>query len=290
MKPLVAISFYDRRPMAPLLRLLDSLDEFSAGAEYQRVICINSTGMESLPSAIVDRVDGVLERENLGMNIGAWDAAYRQWPGRPAYVFLQDECYAVRDGWMSQALAAVQEPSVGLAGESFNAAWDQTWDELRNGPGKNSLPEHFVDGATANRVDVYLHHMRHYGIDPGASGRHLRSLAWAARGEVLASIGGFPQGGNYGECIAAEIGVSRAIEARGLALRSIGPSPFHVFRHVEWNQDKPGGPFTHKPVLLRELQSLREEVKTLRERLDSPSYGDLGRGLLARLGIREIRK
>lgn len=289
MKPLVVISFYDRRPIEPLLQLLDSLDRHDAGVAYERVICVNETGSQPLPVEVTSRVDGVLARVNLGMNIGAWDAAWRQWPHHPAYLFLQDECYAVRDGWLAGALAAVADPSVGLAGESMNTAWDKCWDDLRAGPGQSALPEHFIDGEAANRVDVYLHHIRRYGIDPGAGGRHLRSLAWVARNDVLEQIGGFPVGANYGECIAAEIATSRAVEAKGFKLGQIGPAPFHTFRHIEWNQDQPGGTFTHKPVMHRELQRLKKEVSALQRRVDLPTFGELGKGLLARLGLRKKR-
>lgn len=287
MKPLVVISFYDRRPIEPLIHLLDSLDARDAGAPHERVICVNASGAAPLPVEVTERVDGVLLRANQGMNIGAWDAAWRHWSGRPAYVFLQDECYAVREGWMRDALAAVADPGVGLAGESLNDGWDRPWEELRTGPGRDVLPEHFVDGAPANRVDAYLHHLQRFGIDPGTRGRHLRSLVWVARGDALTAIGGFPAGANYGECIAAEIGVSRAIEAHGLDIRQIGPAPFHAFRHLEWSQDRPGGRYTQKPVMLQELQRLKALVEALRERIEHPSFRDLGRGLLVRLGLRK---
>ncbi|MFT3755794.1 MAG: hypothetical protein QM769_07565 [Pseudoxanthomonas sp.] len=280
MKPLVVISHYDRRSAEPLVGLLDSLDRFPAGADYERVISVNATGAPPLPASLRQRVHGVLERPNVGMNIGAWDAAWRHWPGRPVYLFLQDECFAVREGWMTLALQALEASGVGMAGESPNPAWDNSWDALRKGPGKAELPEHFIGDRSANRVDVYLHHMRRYGIDPGEGGRHLRSLVWAMRGSVLELIGGFPQGGNYGECIAAEIGVSRSVLAHGLALGMIGPSPFHAFRHLEWNQDQPGGPFTQKPP--QELLRLRQENADLRARLDNPTLSDLWRALQRR--------
>lgn len=283
MKPLIAISFYDRRPVEPLVDMLDSLDRYPSGETYDRVICVNSTGAQSLPETITSRVDGVLERSNAGMNIGAWDAAWRHWRGRPAYLFLQDECFAVRAGWMDDVLAALEQPGVGMVGEAFNTQWDQPWDALREGPGRDSLPEHLIDGVPGNRVDVYLHHMHRYGIDPGPGGRHLRSLVWAFQGAVLEAIDGFAQGTNYGECIAAEIGASRAVEALGLTLRQVGTTPFHAFRHREWNQDRPGGPFTHKPVLLRDLQRLRGDLAVLQAQLEHPSWRDLGRGILAKL-------
>lgn len=283
MRPLLAVSFYDRRPIEPLLDFLDSLDRHPAGAAYERMLCINATGAPPVPTVVRDRFDDVFERPNAGMNIGAWDAAWRRWPGRDAYVFVQDECYVVRDGWLPSALGAVTAHGIGMAGESLNAAWNRPWSELRTTVGENVLPEHFIDGQPANRVDVYLHHMRRYGIEPGDSGRHLRSLVWVLRGEVLERIGGFPSGANYGECIAAEIGVSRAVESLGLELRELGPLPFHVFRHREWNQDRPGGPFSHKPVMQQELKRLREEVAVLRQRVEQPRFGDVMRMWMRRL-------
>ena len=286
MKPLVVISHYDRRSAEPLTGLLDSLDRFTAGVGHERVISVNATGAPALPASLRQRVHGVLERPNAGMNIGAWDAAWRHWPGRPAYLFLQDECFAVRDGWMALVMQALEAPGTGLVGESLNPAWDKPWDRLREGPGKAELPEHFIDGCPANRVDVYLHHMRRYGIDPGEGGRHLRSLVWALRGPVLEAIGGFPQGANYGECIAAEIGVSRAVASRGLALATLGPAPFHAFRHLEWSQG-PGGPYTQiSPGL--ELSRLQEENAQLRMRLDNPTLSDLWRALWRR-GRKQVK-
>lgn len=263
-RPLVVISFYDRRPVAPLEALLDTLDAHPAGVDHDRVVCINAGGGPALPDAIAQRVHDVLVRPNDGMNIGAWDAAWRHWKGRPAYLFLQDECRSVADGWLQAFLDALADPAVGLVGESLNATWDAPWDALRDGPGMHRLPEHVLDGVAANRVDVYLDALRRFGIDAGDRARHLRALIWAIRGPVLQAIDGFPQGRNYGECIAAEIGVSRAIEAAGLQLRQVGPSPFHVFRHREWNQDRAGGAFTHRPVHLDELRALRAEVEQLR--------------------------
>lgn len=266
MNILIAISWYDRRPLEPLLALLDSLDRHPAGARCERVLCVNTTGSQRVPAAVAARLHGVLERPNVGMNIGAWDAAWRHWPGRDAYLFLQDECYAVRDDWLALVQRCLADRDTGLCGEALNPAWDKPWEQLRNGPGRDVLPEHFIDGEPANRVDVYLQRMRAHGIDPGFGGRHLRSLVWALRGDVLSAIDGFISGANYGECIAAEIGTSRAVAALGLELREFGPAPFHAFRHREWNQDRPGGPFTHKPVLLNEIVRLREEVSELRRR------------------------
>lgn len=107
------------------------------------------------------------------------------------------------------------------------------------------MPEHTLDGQPANRIDVYVDLMRRHGIDPGPVGLHLRSLAWFANGDVLAQIGGFPEGTNYGECIASEIAVSRKVISRGYALAQVANTPFRFFRHREWKETFPGGPFPY---------------------------------------------
>lgn len=277
MSSALIISFYDRRPLEPLVSLLDSLDRHAAGSEVRRLLVVNATGAQEIPTAVASRVDEVFTRANRGMNIGAWDAGWRHWPGFDNYLFLQDECFAVRDGWMRAVEDALAKPGAGLVGESLNPAWDKDWDALRTTAGTSRLPEHLIDGRAAdNRVDCYLHHMRRYGIEPGSGGRHLRSLVWALSADTLRAIGGFPEGGNYGECIAAEIGVSRAVAALDRRVEQFADAPFHFFRHCEWNQDRAGGPFTHKPVTLREIERLRENITALEQRWQQPRWRDVG--------------
>ncbi len=284
--PLVVISHYDRRPVEPLVELVESIGALPSGAAYQCVVMTNKTHASALPSCVASLVDAHASRANLGMNIGAWDAAWRRWPGRPAYLFLQDDCLVVRGGWLQAALDALADPAVGLVGESMNIGWARPWEVLRGAQGRDILPEHTLDGKPANRVDVYLAAMQRYGIDPGASGRHLRSLVWGVRGEVLQQLDGFPIGSDYGTCIAAEIGTSRAVEALGLQLAEIGPTPFHYIRHRDWNQDAPGGAWTHRPVQLIERDRLRQRVATLEQRLASVAPASPFAGFRAALSRR----
>jgi len=267
--PLVVISHYDRRPVEPLVDLIDSMQRHAAGAAHQCVVMTNKTHASTLPACVTSRIDAHASRPNLGMNIGAWDAAWRRWQDRPVYLFLQDDCVIARPGWLRAVLDRLSEPGVGLVGESLNKAWDKPWPVLRDAQGRDVLPEHMLDGRPANRVDVYLAALQRYGIEPGATARHLRSLVWGARGDVLRRLDGFAQGSDYGTCIASEIGTSRAVEALGLALAEIGPTPFHYIRHRDWNQDAPGGAWTHRPAQLIERERLRQTIATLEDRLAS---------------------
>lgn len=242
-RQLVVVAFFDQRPLKPVRRLLASMDRHPAGCEYDCVVVVNTTDGAAAAKL---RADGVwcMERENRGMNIGAWDHGWRQAPEYDGYLFLQDDCVVVRDQWI-QAFVDAADGRVGLVGESRNEHWDQPWEQLRRTRGEIPMREHELDGRPANRVDLYLDFMVRHGIDPGESGDHLRGQVWYATRKVLGNIGGFPLGGNRGECIAAEIGVSRTMLAHGWTLAQVAPSPFHYIRHVEWERSTPDGPVEH---------------------------------------------
>ena len=87
--------------------------------------------------------------------------------------------------------------------------------------------------------------MKRWRVDPGLSGRHLRSVVWAASRDTLTLIDGFPIGADYGECIAAEIAVSRKCEANKRRLVQVRDAHFHFVHHREWTQEFPGGAFHH---------------------------------------------
>ncbi len=266
-KNLVVVSFYDRRPISNLEQLLQSMCEFDAGAEYSLVIVVNRTTDEALKFDAAGLQPEVHYRHNIGMNIGAWDYGWRLRKDFDRVLFLQDDCYMVANNWLAAVESKLADSQLGLLGETFNNGWNLNWDALRIRLQNTPLPEHLIDGEVANRIDVYLHCLQNYGIDPGQSGLHLRSLCFAARMETLCAIDGFPIGHNYGECIAAEIGISKKVEALGLRLALIGDEEFAFIRHLEWNQDYPGGRFTKLPVVAKQIGRLKKENQQLRDKL-----------------------
>ncbi len=184
--------------------------------------------------------NGVLyiTRENSGMNIGSWDAGFRAYPDYDCYVFLQDECVIEQHDFLqvyTQAFAS--DGQLGMLGESINPKWTADWLSLQRSGMNVFVPGHEIDGNPAPRVDCYLHHMRRWGIEPGPVATHLRSLIWCFRGETITLLGGFPIGHNKGECIAAEIGVSRKVEELGYTFRQISEQPFSYIYHTEWRRD-----------------------------------------------------
>ncbi|MFK8020848.1 MAG: glycosyltransferase family A protein [Pseudomonadales bacterium] len=270
-KTLVVISYYDRRPISNLHSLIDSMQFFDAGAPYEVCVVVNRTCDEEIELNYPELNPDVHYRHNVGMNIGAWDFGWRLASGFDNVIFLQDDCYIVRDGWVSAINDRLIDTDVGLLGEAANRGWDIPWEELHKREANVNLAEHELNGQKANRVDVYLDCLKRYGIAAGDNGFHMRSLMWAARMETLQQIDGFPHGRDFGECIAAEIGVTKKVQSAGLAIENIDKEDFKYFRHLEWNQDYPGGRFTKHPTVARQIARLKTENNRLKETVSEQS-------------------
>lgn len=274
---LVVISYYDRRPVDDLHQLLKTIREYAAGIDFNICVVVNSTSETRLNLDIELPIE-VLYRSNLGMNIGGWDYGGRNHRSYDDYLFLQDECYVVRKGWLAAFRRRGEEVGIGMVGESINQSWDRSWDELHRQQEGVVLPDHVIDSKGVNRVDYYLKYFIDASIDPGLGGRHLRSLVWYFRGDVLSQLGGFPIGRNYAECIAAEIGVSKRVESLGLRVEQVDKEPFRYIRHREWNQDGPGAPFTHSSTIKRRIAQLENPSWRMLRRMFARKLSDSLRG------------
>jgi hypothetical protein len=228
----IIISFYCARENQRLLALLRSIKIH----KNSTVVVANSDSSKNLPKFDLDIP--LIYNQNIGMNIGAWDRGFREFPYEDLYIFLQDECFLKNNNFV-HALASRfnQDSKLGMLGETVNERWNFPWDALKNSQYNHIAADHFIDGVPAGRVDSYLNFLKVSGIDPGITGRHLRSLMWAIPGNIMRSLGGFPIGTNKGECIGSEIGVSRKIVSMGYKFDQISQTPFHCFGHSEWRRD-----------------------------------------------------
>ena len=231
---LVVVSFYDARPRQELDALLHDLATVPAGWPFSVLVVVNQERAEPTPIAAALPGLRVLHRPNAGYNIGAWEHGWRAAPGHEIYLFLQQECRVRRPGWLAPFVRRLRQPGVGLVGERANPAWAVPWNEIERRFAGHTLPGHQVDGVPAPRLATYRHFFASNGIDPGPSGDHLQTLVLAATGTTLARIGGFPIGRDYGEAIAAEIGISKRVQMLGLSTEEIGPRPFTWFTHPQW--------------------------------------------------------
>ncbi|MBX3414321.1 MAG: hypothetical protein KF708_16660 [Pirellulales bacterium] len=230
----VIVSHYDARPIEPLVQLLDGLAETPAGFPYEVRVVINHETWRPCELPERHRHLTVVHRENRGFNIGAWEQGWRLDPPRDAYLFLQDECIVARENWLLPFVEKASQSDVGLVGERIPPTWDLSWSHLEWQFGKKILPGHEVSGRQVDRLTCYRDFWRRQGIPPAPTGAHVQSLVMFARREVLARIGGFPLGQNYGEAIAAEIGASFLVRALGLRLCEVGETAFTCFNHPQW--------------------------------------------------------
>jgi hypothetical protein len=228
------VSHYDARPAGGLVRLLDQAREVPAGWPFRLRVVVNRELGHGPELPRRHRGTEVLCRENRGYNIGAWEHGWRAGPPCAGYLFLQEECRVAREGWVAAFVRAASQPGVGLVGECLSPVWDAPWGELARRFRGETLPGHRVAGRPAERVACYLDFLARHGIPPGPRGDHLQSLVLFAFHRVLRAAGGFPVGTDYGEAIASEIGVSKRVQALGLALRQAGPAPFTYVEHPQW--------------------------------------------------------
>lgn len=228
-KTLVVISYWDQRPVADLNGLIRSMERHEAGRSFDACIVVNQESGRALDAPKTTFPLSVLNRPNAGMNIGAWDWGWREMPLYDHYIFLQDECRILRDGWLDAYVRCLLEPEVGIVGESINQRWCRSWDELVAEPPKNPRSNLVLE-----RARICLRFMRSLNIPAGLTARHLRSLIWGLSKSTLQKLSGFPIGANYEECIAAEVAVSRQVESLGLSIRQIHRLPFYYVSHVQW--------------------------------------------------------
>jgi hypothetical protein len=231
---LVVIAHYNARPTDNLISLLESMQTMPAGWPFAVRVVVNVALPKVLALPAHLRNVEVCYRENTGYNIGAWEYGWRQAPPYTAYLFLQDECQVARADWVAAFVRRLSAPDIGLVGECLSPDWDAPWEVLKERTKGDRFPEQLIDGQPAERIPCYFHFFSQQCISPGPRGDHLQSLVLSARRAVLEMIGGFPQGRNYGEAMAAEIGISKKVQALGLRICEVGPEPFSYIHHPQW--------------------------------------------------------
>lgn len=232
----VVVSHWVGHDLRVTRRLLRQMRRLPAGRPFDLVIVCNGGGLaaEDLPPPPQMGAFRIVNRENQGYNIGAWDAGWRAAPGYNYYLFLQDECRLRRPGW----LAAFEERhrSLGapaLLGEGL--MWpDMTWEDVIAAARRDFMPSH-ADPDPETPVEIYRRLLAEMGIPEGLVATHLQSLVLFADGALLSRMEGFPSRSPYREAIACEIGISRKAAALGARIERVDPDAnFSVIAHPEW--------------------------------------------------------
>lgn len=253
----LVVSHYNAWPEDKLLALLDQTMRIASGIPFHTRVVVNQAVDRRLELPARFAHVEVLHRPNTGYNIGAWEHGWRTGPAFPTYLFVQEECQILRRGWMEAFDREASKPEVGLVGESV--VCDCSWDLLMTDPPETV--EGVSQGDPAFFAGLYAGLLR-LGVAPGDDGRHLQSLAFAARREVLERIDGFPLGGDWMECVVAEVAISKKVQAAGLETAQIDRRRFRYVLHPQWV--KPLWKRAARQGLKWAPASLRRRIETYR--------------------------
>ena len=232
MRVAVVVSTWTGHPANLLHSLCESMAQHPAGVQYHLFLSANGTEY-SVPAEVAPLFTRIFIRENSGYNLGAWDYAWRRLSGYDRFLFLQDECRVVKDNWLrrfNQRFEAT--PRCGLVGENLKRSWDKPWSDLCDPQLLSSKDEVSVTKAVqARRFRIILDT---WGIHEGATARHMTTVVQFTSRSILEEVNGYNLGQTKKEAMAAEIGFSRKVEAKGYALVQIGRHRHSVIAHRQW--------------------------------------------------------
>lgn len=232
MRVAVVVSTWSGHPSSYLFDLCGSFNCYPAGLDYALILSVN--GLDYTPPAeLLPLFNEIFIRENTGFNLGAWDHAWRRLPAYDRFLFLQDDCLVRRRGWLEKFVERFETtPRCGLVGETLQVGWDKPWAVLSS-PQRIDRKDRdpIRRGAWTNFVRQTL---KGWSIPEGPTGRHITTVVQFTSREILEEVGGYNIGRTKEEAIAAEIGFSRKIEAKGYSLVQVQRSRHSVIGHRQW--------------------------------------------------------
>jgi len=237
MLPAVVVSTWVGNPPDYLRRLCSSMRKQPAGVDYRLFLSANGLDYE-IPPDLKGLFHRVFIRENRGFNLGAWDHAWRHLPDHDFFLFLQDDCRVIRRRWLQAFLERFHQlPRCGLLGENLNRNWDREWSALLSSRSERSDRGCTSPSPVSRRARFYRETLERWRIPPGRTARHLTAVVHFTSRAVLEEVGGYDLADNYEEAIAAEIAISRKIEASGHAIAQVGARRHSRIAHREWPRE-----------------------------------------------------
>jgi hypothetical protein len=235
----VVVSYWTGRPPKDLKKLLRDMKEVDAGSPFEVVIVVNGGDQKplSLPPEFDSLRPRILNRENKGWNLGAWDHGWRQAGDFDYFLFLQDDCFLKTRGWVGDFEFRFDHDSgIGLLGEEI--MWDQmTWPYIRKATDRDLGSLAWPESEPVHPLDTFQTLMTKRGVPPGEVGTHLPSLILFTSKRILEEVGGFPLvGSTYYEAVACEIGISRLIASKGYRIARVRDRSFQLIGHPQWTQ------------------------------------------------------
>jgi GT2 family glycosyltransferase len=228
----VVISTWTGNPPDYLLRLCDSIVEHPAGADYELALCANGKDYVP-PTRVASLFKHVLVRENTGFNLGAWDHAWRSLPEYDRFLFLQDDCVVLEDGWLRSFIRCFETtPGCGLVGETLQRNSGRPWERLCDPKPidrKDHDPQERVEF-----VSFVRQRLADWGIPEGDTALHVTTVVQFTSRKILEEVDGYNLGATKLEAIAAEIGFSRKLVAKGYRLAQVRRRRHCLIAHRQW--------------------------------------------------------
>jgi hypothetical protein len=206
--------------------------EYAAGTNYD--LFLSANGLEySPPAEVMSLFKKIFVRENTGWNLGAWNYAWQQLPDYDRFLFLQDDCVVRKHRWLSSFIACFDKTrKCGLVGEKLQSHWGKLWETMCNPTPINRKDRDPVKRAAW--VAFVRDMMAQWGIPEGSTGLHITTVVQFTSRAILEEVGGYNIGLTKEQAIAAEVGFSRKIEAKGYKLVQIGLRRHSRIGHRQW--------------------------------------------------------
>ena len=233
----VIIAYWIGEREHELHRLLRETRKVDAGAAFDlRIVCNGGSERPLVLPSEFDRDNiHILNRENVGYNIKAWDEGWKFDACHEFYLFLQTECVIKKPGWVEAfEFRMLNDAGVGLLGE--RVVWDRlTWAFIRASTDRDLGSTAWPATEPLHPIDTYKALMTTAGISFGELGTHVPTIIHFASRVVLKEIGGYPFfGPSYREAVGAEVAFSRLIEAQGYRVCQIRDGAFAYIGHKQW--------------------------------------------------------
>jgi hypothetical protein len=236
-KTCVIICYWTGRSTQRLHQLLNQMLTIDAGTDFNLAIVCN--GGDKNPLTLPKKFDAlrpqIFNRENVGLNIMAWDYGWRAVGDYEYYLFLQDECFLKKTGWVSEFEYRMSaDQGIGLLGEYI--MWpNMTWQFIRQATDRD-LGVDWFPGESVHPLDFYQNYMTQQGISTTEIGSHLMCLVIFTKLSILQEINGFLPCKTYREAISSEIALSRLIASKGYRISYVKDERFVMIGHYQWTQ------------------------------------------------------
>jgi hypothetical protein len=263
------------------------MKRIDAGIPFDLVIVCNGGDERplTLPGHFDDLGPRILNRENYGYNLGAWDHGWRNADNYEYYLFLQDDCILKNPGWVHEfVFRMTQDENIGLLGEMV--MHDQMgWEYVRRAlyHPYHEEPERWPE--PVHPIDVYRDLFEKRGIPWNPCATHLPSIILFTSREILERIDGFPIfGPTYRQAVACEVAFSQLITLLGYRISKIEDIPFAKIGHRQWSSNgQPRSPeLGHliqemkwkAKVVAKDALGLRRRMRGTRVRVPVPAPND----------------